>query len=435
MLAIPAQREAGGRNRLDRAKAVPFDAGHLHQPLHRIAGHAKVVFKRDLGGVFHLFGRTAHHRAKPGSGHRRGRPDLGLAAAFRTGDRSVVLAQAADGGGGQKEIADLRGHRPRHMIQPVADHRRQDARRPVGGRGHDLPAGGVFLVHRHGIDTHPVVDRVRRGQVHPAFGQKRLVNTLGAAAHLQPAGQDAIGRKTTVDAIVHHLPEPLHPRLDLARGAEVQFVRALHLGYGLARSLRHLKHFRRVLEGIRAARGFRGDRVGPGAFGLGQDEAATDGIVGFLKDHVALRIGRHKDHAVGMAGQGRAVVEDQIVHRIEAQHRQAGRRHRSGLRNGGQRGFGLFVVVAFGDEPGQPQDRRTVGRVALAGKGKRSMQRRLQPRGMKGRGAQQFQKPRARHHRPHRVRGRRPHTHLEHVEDGKKHRRSFQVALPSGGRA
>ena len=72
---------------------------------------------------------------------------------------------------------------PRHMVEIIAQRGRQYAGGPIGGRGDNLTTGGVFLVHCHGVNAHPVVDRVRCVQVHAALGQKRVVNALGAAFH------------------------------------------------------------------------------------------------------------------------------------------------------------------------------------------------------------------------------------------------------------
>ena len=65
MLAVTAQRKAGGRHRLDCTQPVTFYAGNLNQPPSRIAGHAQVVFQGYLGRVFNLFVRAAKRGANP----------------------------------------------------------------------------------------------------------------------------------------------------------------------------------------------------------------------------------------------------------------------------------------------------------------------------------------------------------------------------------
>jgi hypothetical protein len=58
---IPVQGQRRRGDRLDRAEGVALDAWDLHQPADRIAGYARVMLHRDLGGVFHLGGFDALH--------------------------------------------------------------------------------------------------------------------------------------------------------------------------------------------------------------------------------------------------------------------------------------------------------------------------------------------------------------------------------------
>ena len=60
-VAVQRQRRRG--DRLDRAEGVALDAGDLHQPADRIAGHAEVMLHRDLGGVLDLLVRAAERGA------------------------------------------------------------------------------------------------------------------------------------------------------------------------------------------------------------------------------------------------------------------------------------------------------------------------------------------------------------------------------------
>ena len=67
MKCVPSPRSAS--DAADTALIAPspfaFDAGHLHQPLNRVAGHAQMVFQREFGGVFDLLWRAAQHRGPP----------------------------------------------------------------------------------------------------------------------------------------------------------------------------------------------------------------------------------------------------------------------------------------------------------------------------------------------------------------------------------
>ena len=62
-LAVAVQRQRGGGDRLDRAEGVALDAGDLHEPADRIAGHAEVVLHGDFGGVLDLLVRAAERGA------------------------------------------------------------------------------------------------------------------------------------------------------------------------------------------------------------------------------------------------------------------------------------------------------------------------------------------------------------------------------------
>src|SRR5215472_16476493 len=51
VLAVPPDRHAGGRDRLDRRDRVALDARDLNQTANRVASEAEVVLKPDLGCV------------------------------------------------------------------------------------------------------------------------------------------------------------------------------------------------------------------------------------------------------------------------------------------------------------------------------------------------------------------------------------------------
>ena len=105
-----------------------------------------------------------------------------------------------------------------------------------------------------------------------------------------------------------------------------------------------------------------------------------------------------------MAFQRRTIVKQQIRRRIKRQRRQPDVQHLLIGTDGGQSHLGLCVVIGFRQKPREAKDHRPVCRMADAGKGQRAVQRYLQPTRVKGRSAQQVQKPPRRHHRPHRVR-------------------------------
>ena len=58
MLPIAAQRQAGCADSLDGAQAIALDAGHLNQAFDRVAGHAKVMFQRNLCCILDLLWRA-----------------------------------------------------------------------------------------------------------------------------------------------------------------------------------------------------------------------------------------------------------------------------------------------------------------------------------------------------------------------------------------
>ena len=84
--AVAAHRHARHVDGLGGANRVSFDARYLHQAAHRIAGEPEVMLHRNLGRVFHLRRRAAHHGREAGGGHRARDAHLALAADLRAGD-------------------------------------------------------------------------------------------------------------------------------------------------------------------------------------------------------------------------------------------------------------------------------------------------------------------------------------------------------------
>ncbi len=78
--------------RLDRAERAALDARDLHEAGDRVAGHAEMMLERGAGAVGGDLVGLAHRRRDRRRAHRRGHADLGLAAAFGSRQRGVVLA-------------------------------------------------------------------------------------------------------------------------------------------------------------------------------------------------------------------------------------------------------------------------------------------------------------------------------------------------------
>ena len=56
MLAVAAQSDTRGIDRLDRRHRVALDTGYLYQSADRITGQAQVVFHANFSRVFDLLG-------------------------------------------------------------------------------------------------------------------------------------------------------------------------------------------------------------------------------------------------------------------------------------------------------------------------------------------------------------------------------------------
>src|SRR5262245_28808420 len=106
MRSVAAQGERCRVDRLHSSKGIAFDAGDLHQSADWIAGHAQMMLNPDFSGVFNLVVAAAERGGEPGRRHRTGYSDFTLASDFGPGDRSIHLAQGADGRRSQEEGAD-----------------------------------------------------------------------------------------------------------------------------------------------------------------------------------------------------------------------------------------------------------------------------------------------------------------------------------------
>src|SRR5882672_4233549 len=103
---IAAQRQRGCIDGLDGAERVAFDAGNLHQPADRIAGHPEMMLHPNLRGILDLPAAAAQGRGQAGGCHGACHTYLPLASDFGARDRGMHLAQRADCRGGQEESPD-----------------------------------------------------------------------------------------------------------------------------------------------------------------------------------------------------------------------------------------------------------------------------------------------------------------------------------------
>ncbi len=208
MLAIAAQRHLHGIDRLHCGYRVALDARHLHQAADRVAGQAEVVFQSDFGSVLYLRRGRPQHFGEAGSSHGTGRTDLALAANFCTGNRRVLLAQDAHGGGAEEEVDHARLVYRITEAHVVVQHRRDDTGRAVGRRSDHAPASGVFFVDGQGEQVDPLHGaHGRADHVGLADFLQAAVQLGGAPAHIEPAGQRAFVLQAVVDAFLHGFPE------------------------------------------------------------------------------------------------------------------------------------------------------------------------------------------------------------------------------------
>src|SRR5450830_2044101 len=415
--AVAFQGQRGGRDGLDGAHAIALDAGDLHQAADGIAGHAQVVLDADFGGVFNLLVATAQRRHQAGGGHRAGHAHFALAADFGAGDGSVLLAQHADGGRRQHEVAHaLDGVRGAAVFRVVAQHGRDDAGGAVGGRRDHPPAGGVFLVDGHGVQA-DLVDRVVRQAVAALVHVFRFLGLApqvgGAALDVQAAWQLARGDQAMGDTVVHDVPDAVQARIKLLIAHICRLILAQHLRDGLAGGAAVFQQMGHGVEGVRhgtaTARALARLRLAGGV-----NEAAADRVKHPF-DHAAVLELEGEAHAVRVFGQGGTLVPDDARlrtewHRLHAQQTQLAV----------QLHFGQHVVDPVGiDVLGrlahQAENDRLVGGVADAGQRERAIQRHFHADG----GVQRTrfeQEAACRHHGADRVRTGRPDADLEKIQ-------------------
>ena len=147
------------------------------------------------------------------------------------------------------------------------------------------------------------------------------------------------------------------------------FIGTFHFGNVLARCFAHLQHFGSGFERVGD-----GGTVIIGGFALSvligsQNKTAANGIVGLGQDHIALRICRVQDHTVGVTCERWAIIKEQIVFGRKFERWEAFRTDRVGFADCFKRGFGLFVIIGFGDKACEAQNGRAICRVAYACEG------------------------------------------------------------------
>ena len=98
MASVPPQGHARRVDRLNSRDGVTFDARHLHEARHGVAGESQGVLHCDFRGVLDLLGASSQRLGQAGSSHRRGGADLALAADFGSSDGGVCLDERPDRG-------------------------------------------------------------------------------------------------------------------------------------------------------------------------------------------------------------------------------------------------------------------------------------------------------------------------------------------------
>ena len=238
-----------------------------------------------------------------------------------------------------------------------------------------------------------------------------LEERAGAPLHAEPAGELALPLESVIDAGAHRAPERRDTGIDLGLGAEGALVRQHHCGDGGAALVRHLQHGSRVLERIRHARLFLIGRLlrVAGELFLGHDEAAADRKVDLAQVAHPLGVDCLEFHAVGMARERRAVVEDDVMMRIEHERDAVKCRQVPAPPEVCQVGLGALHIEIGCAVAEQAQHDRPVRRMALAGESQRAVERDADAQPCVGRRLfcalvrQQREEGPGRRHRPHGV--------------------------------
>ncbi len=154
------------------------------------------------------------------------------------------------------------------------------------------------------------------------------MDALRPATHFQASGHDALAAQTTLDTGIHRLPDGIKTLIKRRTAHHRLFIRSFHLRDRQAGTCCHFKHLFR--------RGKRKRHIGRRLLvllathrlqlGIGDHEAAADGVIDLCQQKPAVLIEGGKPHAVGVTGQGLLLIENQILGRIEMIGRMARRR-------------------------------------------------------------------------------------------------------------
>jgi hypothetical protein len=158
---------------------------------------------------------------KSARGHGAGHAHFALATDLRAADRCVLLVKNADRRRSEKEAHDAFASAGNEALI-VERHGGNHAGSAVGGRGDHAAAGCVLLVHRHGVDRHPVERR------------QRIACLPACVACAQALGQDGRARRRTSGLRAEFLRQPCrapHRPAWFARFARCRPGRALRLRF------------------------------------------------------------------------------------------------------------------------------------------------------------------------------------------------------------
>ena len=284
--------------------------------------------------------------------------------------------------------------------QIVVQHGGYDAGRAVGRCGHDLAAGGVFLVDRERKHVDPV-ERMH-GAVRIA-AHELAVELRGTATHAEYARQQALRFEAAAHAVLHDLPNAQQPRAQLGVGAPGSFACHHQLVDLQALLAAVLEQTHAGVEFERRRRP-RGGRTGIRA--RLHDEAAADAVVLFVGEDRARCIVGREAHAVGMPRQHLIDMEQQIERLIEGDLATTRQADSPLAANSLERRFDERGIDPFGPRAFEPEQDRTVGAMPAPGQRERPVELRGDLRASLEQAArgQQLDEVARRVHRSHGVR-------------------------------
>ena len=247
----------------------------------------------------------------------------------------------------------------------------------VGGGGDHAAAGGVFLVHGQGDQVDPFLPVLRVpvvGVLAAGFLHEPLVPVRGAAADLEPAGQQPGAFEADLDAAFHHRVDVQQPVADLRFGAGGALVDEHDLADREALGLAAAQQFRGRAEGQRQFLlrlvEFLQRRV---LLALADNEAAADGEERGAVQDFAVGVGDRERHAVGVPGQDGQRAQDHVLHPV-GQGDGAGQLQGAGLGDRGEPVLHFLGQDLLGVEALQAEQDGGHGAVAVARGGEGAVQ-------------------------------------------------------------